>query len=113
MAETQVVKNGVTPTNPAVAGPTLAELQAQLADLAGKLADQMAENKRLRETPQVVNGAMYGTIPPSGKYLTPAFKMSLPSGGQIIGPRVKFVELIDEVTSGRLQANLNAHPEVK
>ena len=103
MAETQVVKsNGSTPVAPAV---TLESLQAQLAAV-------LAENAALKARPSIATGAVYGIIPASGKYGTSA-KMSLPSGGQIIGPRKKFVELIEEVNSGRITAFLDAHPEVK
>lgn len=86
---------------------TLESLQAQLAAL-------LEENRQLRTRPVVNEGAAYGIIPPSadGKYGY-SVKIALPHGGQLIGPRRKMVDISEEVTSGRLAAFLNAHPEVK
>jgi hypothetical protein len=109
MAELQTSKG----TNGAVQAPppmTLEQLQAELARVSTALVAQMEENKRLKEAPV---GAVYGTIPPSGKYLTPALQMTLPSGGRIFGPRKKYIELIQEVESGRMQAALDKFSEVK
>lgn len=91
---------------------TLEQLQADVARLTGLLGDALAENKKLRETPVINTGAAYGIIPASGKYDT-SMKIALPHGGQLIGPRRKMLDIIEEVQSGRLAGFLNAHPEVK
>lgn len=103
-SETKPVTNGTSDVN--------AQLTAQVAQLSCQLAELLAENKRLRETPVLNTGAVYGIIPASGKYAT-SMKMGLAHGGQLIGGRSKMLDVIDEVTSGRLQAFLSAHPEVK
>lgn len=107
MSTAQTVGTNGKATEPQVPPVTLEVLQAQLAEL-------LAENKRLREVPQVYKGAQYGIVDPSDDYPNHAMKLSLPSGGKaIMGPRKKFLDIIDEVKSGRLEAFLGAHPEVK
>jgi len=113
MSQVQAVEatkpNGAVP---AVTGPSL---QEQLNALQAQLAEQLAENKRLRETPQAHVGATYKILEPSadGKYGR-SLSVELPSGGRgILGPRRKHLDIIEEVKSGRYEAFLTAHPEVK
>ena len=110
MSQVQEVKANGT-AQPVVA---VVDLQAQLDALKSQLLEQLAENKRLRETPQVHTGAQYRIVPPSEDYPSSALAMTLSSGGRaIMGPRKKFLDLIEEVKSGRLENILQAHPEVK
>jgi hypothetical protein len=107
MSQVAEVSNGKT--------PTMAELQAMLATLQLQLADQVAENKRILATPQAHVGATYKILEPSadGKYGR-SLSVELPSGGRgILGPRRKHLDIIEEVKSGRYEAFLTAHPEVK
>jgi len=94
---------------------TNAQLQAQLIELTTRLNAQVAENERLRMTPQAHVGATYKILEPSadGKYGR-SLSVELPSGGRgILGPRRKHLDIIEEVKSGRYEAFLTAHPEVK
>jgi hypothetical protein len=113
MSQVQATEaNGVSKATQAIlAAP---DLQAQIDALKAQLSAQVEENKRILATPQVYKGAQYGIVDPSEDYPNTAMKMTLSSGGRaIMGPRRKFLDIIDEVKSGRLEAFLAAHPEVK
>lgn len=102
----------VVKANGNVPAPVVPQVD-QIAELKAQLAAVMAELVTAR-TPKEYTGALYGIVEPTEGYTNPAMKLTLPSGGKaIMGPRRKFTDLIEEVKSGRLEAFLTAHPEVK
>ena len=106
MSQVQAVEASKPNGAPPQALNTPEALQAQIIALLARIKDL--------ETPKAHVGAQYGLVEPSEDYPNTAMKITLSSGGRaIMGPRRKFLDIIDEVKCGRLEAFLTAHPEVK
>lgn len=111
MPETIAAKQNGQVQPAVVPGPTLAELQAQLLAMAQKVAEVQAENAALRAKP--TTGTLYEVTEPTVDYPNPTFRISLPGSKAIMGKRAKFLHISEEVKSGRWDAFIAAHPEVK